>query len=58
MSRMVPAEKMSKRQKRLLSALRRGSWNGVNPVTRVVPDRKRYSRLRTRQELRRNTDPY
>lgn len=22
----------------------RGSWNGVNPVTKIIPDKKKYSR--------------
>ena len=45
MKRFVPYEKMSKKQKRAADAARRGSWHGLNPVTRVAGnDRKRYSR--------------
>ena len=50
MNRLIPAGKMNKRQKRILDASRRGSWNGVNPVTRVLPNKKQYSRKRARRE--------
>ena len=38
--KFVPNEKLSKKAKRELDAQRRGSWNGVNPVSRIAPDRK------------------
>lgn len=42
MKNFVPVEKMSKRAQRELAKKRRGSWLGVNPVTRIKPnDRKK-----------------
>ena len=49
-SRNTPPEKvvlLSKRGKkaqRAYHALRRADWNGVTPVTRVVPDKTKYNR--------------
>ena len=36
----VSYAKMSKKAKREMDAQKRGSWNGVNPVSRIAPDRK------------------
>ena len=44
MNKFVPIEKRSKREQRELNARRRGSWNGVNPVTRVPMNSKAYRR--------------
>ena len=45
MNRFVPAEKLSKKERKRLNAVGRGSWNGVNPVTRVADtDKRRYKR--------------
>lgn len=40
----ISYEKCSKKEQRARDAQRRGSWNGVNPVTRVVPSKKAYKR--------------
>lgn len=40
----VSVEKRSKKAQKAYHALKRGSWNGVNPVSRVVPSRKTYDR--------------
>ena len=45
----LSAVKMSKRARKALDAQARGDWNGVVPVTRVVPDKKAYDRRRTRR---------
>lgn len=42
----VPIKKRSKREQRRLNAQRRGSWNGVRPVTRIVPSGKAYDRAK------------
>ena len=42
--------KQSKKQQRAFYAAKRGSWNGVNPVTRVVPSKKLYDRNRVKRE--------
>lgn len=38
--KFVPYEKCSPAEKRRRDAKQRGSWNGVNPVSRIAPDRK------------------
>lgn len=45
----LSAVKMSKRARKALDAQARGDWNGVVPVTRVVPDKKAYDRRRARR---------
>lgn len=54
MPQMVPLRKQSKKKQRQYYAERRGSWYGIHPVTRTVPDKKAYDRDRTRQMDRRN----
>ncbi len=44
MERYIPVDKMSKKQKKAYYAARRGSWSGVNPVSRAVPSKKIYNR--------------
>ncbi len=44
MERYIPVDKLSKKQKKAYYAARRGSWNGVNPVSRQVPSKKIYNR--------------
>jgi hypothetical protein len=46
MKKMVPLSKQSKKERRKYHASKRGSWNGVSPVTRVVQSRKIYDRKR------------
>ena len=47
--RMIPLAKQSKARQREYHAARRGSWNGVNPVSRIVPSGRAYDRNRIRQ---------
>ena len=42
--KLVPMEKMNKKQQRAAHQARRADWNGVDPVTRIVPDRTKYNR--------------
>ena len=44
MEKFVPYEKLSKKKKRELDAKRRGSWYGVNPVTRKPENSRAYNR--------------
>jgi hypothetical protein len=44
MEKFIPYEKLSKKKKRELDAQRRGSWYGVNPVTRKSENPKAYNR--------------
>ncbi len=48
MEKFIPYEKLSKKKQRALNAARRGSWNGVNPVTRKTQNPKAYNRKKTR----------
>ena len=50
MLKMVPLNKQSKKRQRAYHAAKRGSWNGVNPVTRVVPNKKVYDRNRVKRK--------
>lgn len=52
MEKFIPYEKLSKKEKRLRNFLRRGSWQGVNPVTRKSENPKAYNRARVRQSER------
>ena len=56
MNRIIPLKKQSKKMQRAWHLQQRATWDGVNPVTRVVPDKKAYDRKRDRQELRQSTD--
>lgn len=47
----VPYAKCSKAERRRRDAQRRGSWNGVNPVSRVVPNGKSYSRKKLKKTI-------
>jgi hypothetical protein len=48
MEKFVPYEKLSKKKKRELDAKRRGSWYGINPVTRKPENSKAYNRRKAR----------
>lgn len=49
---LVSVEKMSKKARRAFYAEQRGSWNGVNPVSRVVPNGKKYDRRKAKMDVR------
>ena len=51
--KMIPLAKQSKKKQKQYHARQRGSWNGVSPVTRAEPDRKKYDRNREKQAARR-----
>lgn len=45
MQKFVPFEKLSKKEKRKLNSTKRGSWNGLDPATKIADtDRKKYRR--------------
>ena len=50
MKQPIPLEKQSKRQRREYYARQRGSWNGLCPLTRSVPNAKAYDRRRAARE--------
>ena len=50
MENFIPFEKLSKKEQRRRNALRRGSWGGLNPVTRKPQNPKAYRRQQARKE--------
>ena len=44
MTKFIPYEKLSKKQKRKIDQKRRGSWGNLNPVTRRSESKKIYNR--------------
>ncbi len=44
MEKFIPYEKLSKKKRRELDKLKRGSWGGLNPVTRTPKNPKAYDR--------------
>lgn len=57
MEKFIPYEKLSKKEKRKLDAMRRGSWGDVNPVSRKVESKKAYHRKRTQDWKKELPDP-
>lgn len=49
MKKYTPFEKLSKKKQRELNAQRRGTWNGVNPVTRRPENPKAYNRRKAQK---------
>lgn len=54
MRKVVDLKKQTKKAQKAFYAKRRGSWNGVNPVSRVVPNGKAYSRAKAKADARRD----
>ena len=48
MDEFIPYEKLSKKKKRQLDAEKRGSWYGINPITRKSKNPKAYDRKKAR----------
>lgn len=46
MQKLVPLNKQSKKAQRAYHSKQRGSWYGLDPVTRIVPNKKAYDRNR------------
>ena len=44
MKKVIPLKKQSKKAQKQFHAKQRRSWNGLSPVTRVVPSKKLYDR--------------
>lgn len=58
MTQLVPLDKRSKKAQREYHAKQRGSWHGVNPITRTVQSSKTYDRARVKQADRRDLGIY
>lgn len=52
MEQLVPLNKRSKKAQKEYHAKQRGSWYGLNPITRTVPSRKVYDRNRIKRTSR------
>lgn len=52
MAQMVPLHKRSKKAQKEYYAKQRGSWYGLDPVTRTVPSGKVYDRGRVKRAAR------
>jgi hypothetical protein len=44
MEKIIPYEKLSKKEKRKADAIRRGTWGDMNPVTRKPENSRAYNR--------------
>ena len=52
MVQLVPLNKRSKKAQKEYHAKQRGSWYGLNPITRTVPSGKAYDRNRVKRTSR------
>ena len=52
MAQMVPLNKRSKKAQKEYHAKQRGSWYGLNPITRTVSSGKVYDRNRVKRATR------
>jgi hypothetical protein len=55
-ARFIPYEKLPKKKQHALDRQKRGSWNGVNPVTRKPEDSKVYNRKKAQSWKMDNSD--
>ena len=44
MKKFTPYDKLSKKEQKRLDSAKRRDWGSINPVTQIVPDKKKYSR--------------
>lgn len=58
MTQLIPLDKRSKKAQKEYHSKQRGSWYGVNPITRTVQNRKNYDRARIKQTDRRDIGSY
>lgn len=56
MTKFIPLDKQSKRAQKEHHTKQRGSWYGICPVTRTVPNGKVYDRNRVKRANREITD--
>ena len=49
MEKHIPFEKLSKKKQKELNANKRGTWYGINPVTRKAKNSKAYDRKKARK---------
>ena len=56
MTKFIPYEKLSKKQKRKIDQKRRGSWGNLNPVTRRSKSKKIYNRAKSKRSASNGAD--
>ena len=56
MDKYIPYEKLSKKEKRKVDAMRRNTWGELNPVTRKPANSKAYNRKKS-QDWKRELPP-
>ena len=56
MDKYIPYEKLSKKEKRKVDAMRRNTWGELNPVTRKSENSKAYNRKKS-QDWKRELPP-
>lgn len=56
LKRVVPLEKQSKRAQKAWHKKQRGSWDAFCPVTRIIPNKKRYDRNRLKRSASRERE--
>ena len=56
MDKYIPYEKLSKKEKRKVDAMRRNTWGELNPVTRKPENSKAYNRRKS-QDWKRELPP-
>lgn len=56
MEKYIPYEKLSKKEKRKVDAMRRNTWGELNPVTRKPTNSKAYNR-RKAQSWKKDPSP-
>ena len=49
MQKFIPFEKLSKKKQKELNSKNRGSWYGINPVTRKPDNSKAYNRKKAQK---------
>lgn len=57
MEKLIPYEKLSKKEQRKQNARRRGSWGAINPVTRKSENPRAYNRRKARRLEREERQP-
>lgn len=49
MEKYIPYEKLSKKERKKINAMRRSDWGALNPVTRRSEDPKAYNRRKAQK---------
>lgn len=58
MKKMIPYEKLSKKERRARDLERRGSWGGLKPVTRCPDNPRAYHREKERSWKKDSSVPF